>query len=96
MKIILNKCFGGFDVSPQGYELYAKKKGFELYKYKDNLDFRNREYIKLKDEENELFKHYFTKDKHWKAVFEDCINKNISYIEGMGWVINKQNKLERA
>ena len=62
MKIILNKCFGGFDVSPQGYELYAKKKGFELYKYKDNLDFRNREYIKLKDEENELFKYYFTKD----------------------------------
>ena len=37
-----------------------------------------------------------TKDKHWKAVFEDCINKNISYIEGMGWIINKQNKLERA
>ena len=37
-----------------------------------------------------------TKDKHWKSVFEDCINKNISYIEGMGWIINKQNKLERA
>ena len=62
MKIILNKCFGGFDVSTQGYELYAKKKGLELYKYKYNLDFRNCEYIKLKDEENELFEHYFTKD----------------------------------
>ena len=62
MKIILNKCFGGFDVSPQGYELYAKKKGLELFKYKDNLDFRNRQYIKLKDEENELFKYYFIKD----------------------------------
>ena len=37
-----------------------------------------------------------TKDKHWKDVFTDCINKNISYIEGMGWIINKQNKLERA
>ena len=62
MKIILNKCFGGFDVSPEGYELYAKKKGLELYKYKDNLDFRNHEYIKIKGEKNELFKHYFTKD----------------------------------
>jgi len=62
MKIILNKCFGGFDVSPQGYELYAKKKGLELFKYKDNLDFRNHQYIKIKDEEKELFKHYFTKD----------------------------------
>lgn len=37
-----------------------------------------------------------TKDKHWKKVFETCISKNISYIEGMGWFINKQNKLERA
>ena len=37
-----------------------------------------------------------TKDKHWKAVFQDCISKNISYIEGMGWTINKQNKLERG
>ena len=62
MKIILNKCFGGFDVSPQGYELYAKKKGLGLYKYKDNLDFRNLKYIKLKEEENKLFNHYFTKD----------------------------------
>ena len=37
-----------------------------------------------------------TKDKHWKSVFQDCISKNIAYIEGMGWIINKQNKLERA
>lgn len=62
MKIILNKCFGGFDVSLKGYELYAKKKGFELFKYKDNLDFRNHQYIKIKNEEKELFEHYFTKD----------------------------------
>lgn len=33
MKIILNKCYGGFEVSPAGYKLYAKKKGFELYPY---------------------------------------------------------------
>ena len=71
MKIILNKCYGVFDVSPKGYELYAKKKGIELYKYKDNLDFRNREYIKLKDEQNELFKHYFTKDFGQVAKIND-------------------------
>ena len=62
MKIILNKCFGGFDVSTEGYELYAKKKGLELYKYKGNLNFINHEYTKIKGKENELFKHYFTKD----------------------------------
>lgn len=27
MKVILNKCFGGFCVSQEAYELYAKKKG---------------------------------------------------------------------
>lgn len=33
MKIILNKCFGGFEVSETGYRLYAKKKGIETIKY---------------------------------------------------------------
>jgi len=33
-KVILNKCFGGFDVSPQAYQLYAIYKGYShLYKY---------------------------------------------------------------
>ena len=33
MKIILNKCFGGFGVSKEAHELYAKKKGLTLYWY---------------------------------------------------------------
>ena len=32
-KIILNKCYGGSDLSKKAYELYAKKKGLELYTY---------------------------------------------------------------
>lgn len=36
MKVILNKCFGGFCVSQEAYELYAKKKGIEIFSY----DFR--------------------------------------------------------
>lgn len=39
MKIILNKCYGGFDVSDEAYELYAEKKGLTLYPYWD--DFKN-------------------------------------------------------
>ena len=38
MKIILNKCYGGFNVSTAGYRLYAKKKGFELYPYVMAID----------------------------------------------------------
>lgn len=32
-KIILNKDYGGFDVSPRGYKLYAEKLGRELFYY---------------------------------------------------------------
>ena len=36
-KVILNKCYGGFDVSKEAYELYAKKKGLTLYQYESEL-----------------------------------------------------------
>lgn len=38
MKVILNKRYGGFDVSDAAYELYAKKKGITLYKYTDQIN----------------------------------------------------------
>lgn len=34
MKIILNKCFGGFSVSKEATLLYAKKKGYEVFAYR--------------------------------------------------------------
>lgn len=42
-KVILNKCFGGFDVSKEAYMLYAKKKGLTLYLYES--EFINRKFI---------------------------------------------------
>ena len=35
MKVILNKCYGGFGVSKEAYELYCKKIGKTAYFYKD-------------------------------------------------------------
>ena len=40
MKIILNKCYGGFDVSDKAYELYAEKRGISIYRYWD--DYKNK------------------------------------------------------
>ena len=36
MKIILNKCFGGFELSPVATMMYAEKKGIVLYPYCHN------------------------------------------------------------
>ena len=61
MKVILNKCFGGFDVSKEAYMLYAKKKGLTLYLY--GSDYIDRKFIYKKvNDDNSIFRHYFTKD----------------------------------
>lgn len=56
MKIILNKCYGGFDVSDKAYELYAEKKGISLYRYWD--DYKSKTMYKGSG----LITYYFTKD----------------------------------
>jgi len=65
MEIVINVCFGGFGLSDRAESLYAKKKGFEVfryvqskYEYKDGVN----EYTKIKDGEGGLFSHTFTKD----------------------------------
>ena len=65
MKVILNKCYGGFDVSDKGYKLYAQKKHIPLYVYKDNCSAGY--YEKISGEISDSpFVEYFTKD------FGDC------------------------
>lgn len=59
MKVILNKCFGGFGLSYEAHELYANKKGKKLYKYRTN-DFVSNKYIKV--EVDDMMTYYFTKD----------------------------------
>lgn len=59
MKVILNKCYGGFDVSYLGYKRYAEKIGIkEIFAYK----FKGKEYVKVNGVANEIFIVYFIKD----------------------------------
>lgn len=59
-KIILNKGYGGFDLSKKAYELYAKKKGLELYTY--TMTIENNKYKYKYSDGSDFFMTYFTKD----------------------------------
>lgn len=59
-KIILNKCYGGFELSRKAYELYAKKKELELYTYTMTIENNKCKY-KYSDG-SDFFIVYFTKN----------------------------------
>lgn len=60
-KVLLNKCYGGFDVSQEGYKLYAKKLGLKLYHYKLNHDDWTYEKVG-EDDKYSYFSVYLTHD----------------------------------
>ena len=84
-KVILNKNYNGFNVSDEAHELYAKKKGFKLYKYKqiliDLVDMISLKKIRIKkvkgtpnEELNEvegIFTLYFTKNFGDEAIISN-------------------------
>lgn len=63
MKVILNKCFGGFRPSAEAYRLYAKKKGIKLFPYEANgfNDYQKTTWDKAQ-ESGSMLTMYFTKD----------------------------------
>ena len=65
MKVILNKCYGGFGCSDACYRLYAQKKGIEVYPYK-LAEVRGREkgciYRKVDAKDCDGWENYLKKD----------------------------------
>lgn len=76
MKVILNKCYGGFDVSDEAYKLYAKKKGIELYRYANEVDGY------YKTDKADRFGSYFTKDFGEKIGAKDFDWSYCLYLDG--------------
>ena len=71
-KVILNKCYGGFDVSYLGHELYAKKKYNvdSIFTYEWGAEC----YTRLDSNEEGAFIVYLTKDLG-KEISHDDFNK---------------------
>lgn len=60
-KIVVNKCFGGFGLSPQAEDLYAKKSGFKLYRY-HYPNYTGKVLKRVDDPENHVLCYTFKKD----------------------------------
>ena len=65
MKLAVNRCFGGFSLSPEGEREYLKRKGKTAFFYritKFKHDGGVQEYERVDNPENTLFQHCVTRD----------------------------------
>ena len=68
MKVVINRCFGGFGLSPLAVKEYLKRKGKECFCYDNSFS----EKMKKVDIENaNLFVIYSTKDLGKETTWED-------------------------
>ena len=78
MKVILNKCYGGFSLSHEAYMLYAKKKGLTLYPYA--IDYATKTYYLTNNPENDYTVHYSIKNYGDKISFKEACDKNFLWL----------------
>jgi len=65
MKIIINKCYGGFGLSAKAEDLYAEKSQMKLYRYKQTK-YKHSDgealYEKVGSDDTSMFTSTYTKD----------------------------------
>ena len=62
MKLVINKCYGGFGLSHEAVLEYAKIKGIEIFAFiETSSNFRNPEYTEYTGQEGVFMIHYYTK-----------------------------------
>lgn len=73
MKVVINTCFGGFGLSDEAETLYAKKAGFDIYRYKQ-AKYRHESgkdlYVRCKDNDKDVFLTYTFKEDHGDSFSE--------------------------
>jgi hypothetical protein len=62
IKIVINSCYGGFGLSPDGAVAFYKRKGIKAYCFKDDhsTDYDNRKYLPLDKEDKKEGFLFFT------------------------------------
>ena len=86
MKVVVNRCFGGFGLSDEAENLYALKKGFKLFRY-EQVKYKHRDgedkFIKVKSaklsatfkkDHGDVFTEWPDDDSYWYSseVKRDC------------------------
>lgn len=89
MKIILNKCYGGFSVSAEGYRLYCRKKGLKCYFYTSSYKNGKSVYQRLqyKEAKDAFMLHCFHTDNAAE------VNKALNPVKSW-WEMSHQEKKE--
>ena len=62
MKLVINRCFGGFGLSQLAVREYLKRKGKECFAYNDENIGSGKLYIQTEIENSTIFSIYTTKD----------------------------------
>jgi hypothetical protein len=82
MKVVINKCFGGFGLSLKAQQAYANRKGFTLWFYRQTkYPFRDdgvTEYTRIGANDEGLFAHPHRTD-HGDVFDGECSNKECYY-----------------
>lgn len=81
MEVILNKTYGGFRVSEEGYDLYCKKMGVPIFRYKH--DYSKCSFVKLHSEKEmkaAFVVYHYVKDFGESFSSDDMFTNNPYYI----------------
>lgn len=78
MELVINRCFGGFGLSPLAVKEYLKRKGSDCFIYEDNNYGTGKLYVKVEIEKASIFAIYATKDLGETTTWEE-IQKHYFY-----------------